>query len=87
MQIVGVAQSCRSGNQARFVPEHIFIINQQKTLLYSTFLGSENFNGLYDGCLCQLTGADPGFRERGFICVKVTEVRFADSISCSINIP
>ena len=45
MQTVGVAQSCRSGNQAKFVLEHIFITNQQKkkTSLYSTFLGSENF--------------------------------------------
>ena len=45
MQIVGVAQSCRSGNQARFNLEHIFITNQQKKKisLYTTFLGSENF--------------------------------------------
>ena len=43
MQIVGVAQSCRIGNQARFALEHIFITNQQKkTSFYSTFLGSEN---------------------------------------------
>ena len=27
-KIVGVAQSCRTGNQARFVLEHIFITNQ-----------------------------------------------------------
>ena len=33
MQIVGVAQSCRSGNQARFVLEHIFITNQQKNFI------------------------------------------------------
>ena len=32
MKIVGVAQSCRSGNQARFVLEHIFITNQKKKL-------------------------------------------------------
>ena len=43
MLIVGVPQSCRSGNHARFILEHIFITNQQKTSLYSTFLGSENF--------------------------------------------
>ena len=43
MQIVGVAKKFRSGNEARFVLEHIFITNQQKTSLYSTFLGSENF--------------------------------------------
>ena len=43
MQIVGVAQSCRSHNQARFILEHIYITNQQNTSLYSTFLGSENF--------------------------------------------
>ena len=42
MQIVEVAQRCLSGNQARFVLEHIFITNQHKTSLYSTFLGSEN---------------------------------------------
>ena len=28
MQIVGVAQSCQSGNQAKSVLEHIFITNQ-----------------------------------------------------------
>ena len=33
MQIVGVAQSCRSGNQAKFVLEHIFITNQQKNFI------------------------------------------------------
>ena len=43
MLIVGVAQSCQSGNHSRFVQEHIYITNQQKTSLYSTFLGSENF--------------------------------------------
>ena len=43
IQIVGVAQSRQSHNLAKFVLEHIFITNQQKTLLYSTFLGSENF--------------------------------------------
>ena len=41
MQIVGFAQKCRSGNGARFVLEHIFITNQQKTSLYTTFLGYE----------------------------------------------
>ena len=33
MQIVGVAQSCRSGIQARFVLENIFITNQQKSFI------------------------------------------------------
>ena len=33
MPIVGVAQSCRSGNEARFVLDHIFITNQQKNLI------------------------------------------------------
>ena len=33
MQIVGVAKSCRPGNQARFVLEHIFIANQQKNFV------------------------------------------------------
>ena len=33
MQIVGVAQSCRSRNQARFVLEHIFITNKQNNFI------------------------------------------------------
>ena len=33
MQTVGVAQSCRSGNQAKYVLEHIFITNQQKNFI------------------------------------------------------
>ena len=43
MQIVGVAQSCTTATMSDFFPEHIFITNQQqnKTSLYSTFLGSE----------------------------------------------
>ena len=33
------------------------------------------------------TGADPGFLERGFICINVWGVRFADLISFFLNIP
>ena len=33
------------------------------------------------------TGADPGFLERGFICIKIWGVRFADFISFFFNIP
>ena len=32
-------------------------------------------------------GADPGFLERGFICIMVWEGRFADFISFYLNIP
>ena len=31
--IIGVAQSCRSGNHARFILEHIFIANQQQNFI------------------------------------------------------
>ena len=34
-----------------------------------------------------IVGADPGFLERGFICIKVWGVRFADFISFFLNIP
>ena len=33
------------------------------------------------------TGADPGFLESGFVCIKVWGVRFADFISFFLNIP
>ena len=37
---------------------------------------------------CSLTGAYPGFMERGFICIKVcVGVRFDDFISFVLNIP
>ena len=32
-------------------------------------------------------GADPGFLERGFVCIKVRGVHFADFISLFLNIP
>ena len=32
-------------------------------------------------------GADPGFLERGFICIKGVGLRFADFISFFLNIP
>ena len=31
-------------------------------------------------------GADPGFLERGFICIKVRKVCFADLVSFFLNI-
>ena len=34
-----------------------------------------------------LRGADPGFLERGFICIKRWGVRFADFTSFFLNIP
>ena len=34
-----------------------------------------------------IQGAVPGFLERGFVCIKVWEVRFADFISFFRNIP
>ena len=33
------------------------------------------------------SGVDPGFLERGFICIKVWGVRFADFVSSFLNIP
>ena len=40
-----------------------------------------------DDLLEPCPGADPGFLERGFICIKVLGVRFADFISFFFNIP
>ena len=34
-----------------------------------------------------VAGADPGFLEGGFICIKVWGVRFADFVSFFLNIP
>ena len=38
MQIVGFAQSCWSGNQARFILEHIFTTNLQKNFIVLNIL-------------------------------------------------
>ena len=35
---------------------------------------------LWTGWKSDVAGADPGFLERGFICIKVRGVRFADCI-------
>ena len=35
----------------------------------------------------QTQGADPGFLERGFVCIKVWGIHFADFISFVLNIP
>ena len=35
----------------------------------------------------QCLGANPGFLERGFICIKVKGVRIADFITFSLKIP
>ena len=50
-----------------------FIYVLQKVVLYS--VASSN------------AGADPGFLERGFVCINVLGANFADFISLFLNIP
>ena len=54
--------------------------NQERSILYFGWLNLKHLMKMH-----AYTGADPGFLERGFICIKVWRVRFADFISFLLN--
>ena len=62
-------------------------VEESKELLDVRSSFMQKINGCISGTLPLTPGADPGFLERGFICIKVWGFRFAFTISFCFNIP